>query len=372
MPTLLHDVGTTNVNKTHLDTAVDLLRQKTPANQVKLNQQACDAISMLVRGHHPKGIQGATGVSSEGLSEIVKGVAKRFRVRGRRAPVTIDDTKLFLEPSPEELSDMSPQKRGAVLRKSKESRRHASVPQEWVDEYPHEVGVKNAVAWIRRGTEPGEDLRTLTLGWRATAETPSSGFITYPLLQTVWNLVHSGQFVRVALSEDLSPKAAESIVNAYDALEAVRSEGELGLTRLLSQEHPETAAVDAMKARPIAEAAVQRLEAMLVSGEDDRNLRALSYFQRETGKAHIPQHVGELNEGQLNRIALALGVNTSVVPDKGLIAMEKKVAEAGLEKDIPWLKGLWVAAHSNGMEHKFWEAVDELVSGKADWVTHLR
>ena len=200
--------------------------------------------------------------------------------------------------------------------------------------------------------------------------------MTFPSLRATWLIIQLGQLDRLASTKDLPIRTAQTVVAAYDALESSRADGVAALQRLL--EGPATEELDALtvRARPLAEAAVSRLEQVLerTRARDDLSdfrERALRQFLDELSKIRLPQHVGELNEGQVLRISATLGIDPEPSIDAGFREAETKLKELGLEEDVPWLRGVWIAAASGNREAGFWKAVDRLIDGDPAWTESL-
>src|SRR5690606_24424470 len=119
-----------------------------------------------------------------------------------------------------------------------------------------------------------------------------------------------------------------SIVLAYDALEAARADGVDAFEGLRSTSNIAELPGLAVRARPLAEAAIARLEStLLMSKSLPHQARALRMFREETELVEMPAHVGELNDGQVHRIAHLRGLNTDGVPDPEVVAMERALRE---------------------------------------------
>src|SRR5699024_5522217 len=182
---------------------------------------------------------------------------------------------------------------------------------------------------------------------------------------------------RVIRDDALPTRASESILLAYDALETARADGVEALQ--IMQRDPRLDELDslAVRARPLAEAAVRRLEEVLThtKGRDDLasfRERGLTAFLRTTAGIYLPVHVGELSEGQVHRIGSMLGLQTDPVSTTALSRMRKRLDELDMAGDYPWLRGVWIAATACDREDDFWDAVERLHAGDTEWAQPIQ
>lgn len=364
-----HKVKTTRES---LNASADLLRVvadgRTPAfDKIR------EALTLIVTGHGPSTVMAQTGMSRSELSEFVKGIGRRYRVRGENLPDNTLPVLFPMEPDFDVIQKFRKPKRERLMREAAEMRAKTPLPLEWDIAFPTEAGVRNAVAALRSKIDVDANLQSIALRYAASVQAPASTLVTYPLLRAVWQVTHYGQFERLAVDDSVTPRAAQSIVLAYDALEAARADGVDAFEGLRSTSNIAELPGLAVRARPLAEAAIARLEStLLMSKSLPHQARALRMFREETELVEMPAHVGELNDGQVHRIAHLRGLNTDGVPDPEVVAMERALREKGLEQDIPWLKGIWLAAYNTRRVDDFWKAVDRLLEGQPNWADSLQ
>lgn len=374
------DVMTTHagstVTRSDLDQSIGMLRALVSLTSDPSADKLQSVLALTAQGYGPSTIAQETGLSREELVDAIKGIGQRFRSRGDDDP-DVYGTALFpLEPDPETIASMTKKRREATLEKVAQMRAENPLPYSWQLEFP-EKGVRKAVAAIRSKTEVDQDLKALALRVTASQTPPSSGLLTFPALRATWMLIQLGQLHRFACDTDLPLRAAQTVVAAYEALETARVDSVTAMLKLRGNPDPKEIDSLAVRARPLAEAAVRRLEQILASTRKREDLgtfktRGMNLFLNETEHLEMPAHVGELNEGQVHRIGLMLGLQTDPVPDRELGAAETRLRELGLEDDIPWLRGVWISAFSCKRENDFWKAIEQLNNGDTNWASSLK
>lgn len=363
--------------KADLDATVDMLRSlaKEDDSQSEVAQLS-KVLELTALGHDPHTIAQQLGLSRRELADSIRALGKRFKSRTFELPEQ-QSTMLFpIDPDPEVLATLTPRRRKQLQAKEEGQRAANLLPPIWVAEF-HESTVRKAVAAIRDNTTPSEELKALALRAASASFLPGSTFVTYPSLRATWRMIQLGQLDRFARSEDLPVRAAQTVVAAYDALESARADGVAALQRLL--EGPGADELDALtvRARPLFEAPVTRLEQVLERTHDRADLadfreRAWRQFVNSVHGVEFPHDVSQLNEGQVLRVAEALGIDPEPSIDAGFRDAEAKLTELGLEEDAPWLQGVWIAASSGNREADFWKAIDRLIAGDSEWTESLK
>lgn len=361
--------------KTDLETSVSLLRSMVSLTAGQADTSLQEVLELTVQGHDPQTIARRVGMTRAELGAAVKAIGQRFRSRSDKDPEMFGTVLFPLEPDPDVISKLPKRRREQALERAARLRSENPLPQSWQMSF-HEVGVRKAVAAIRSKTEVDQNLKSLALRVLASRTPPPSGLLTFASMRATWLTIQMGQFDRLARDPDLPLRTAQTLLASYDALETARSDSAEALERLRHNPKPSELDSLAVRARPLAEAAVLRLEQILTSTHSRADLesfkvRGLQLFLSETGSLRAPSHVGELNEGQVHRIGLMLGLHTAPISDRALAETEDRLNNLDLGDDIPWLKGIWISAFSCKREADFWEAIDRLVSGDPDWVEPL-
>lgn len=376
MNDLLTRQSTPSVTKDELDHTVDTLRGFVALAEEPTAEKLQSVLELTVQGHGPTTIAHETGLSRDELKEAIKAMGRRFRARQDEAP-DLYGTALFpLEPDPEVLAKLSTRRRKAAQEKAAKLRAENPLPFAWQVEFS-ETTIRKAVAAIRNRPEVDDNLQSLALRATAAETPPLSGLTTFQSLRATWMLIQLGQLRRVAQDPDLPLKAAETLVLSYDALETARADSVEAMLKLRTNPEPEELDSLAVRARPLSEAAVRRLEQVLAHTRREERLagarfRGINQFLDQTGQMNLPTHVGELNEGQVHRIGLMLGLETEPISDRDARAADERLTDMDMADDIPWLKGLWISARSCRREDDFWDAVKRLSEGDVNWVQPLR
>ena len=364
------------VTKQSLDDAADVLRALVALTYSQPDDRLHTVLELTVQGHGPATILQETGMTRAELADTIRVIGQRFHTRRDKAPDGHGTALFPLEPDPSALDGLKGKQRETAMEEIAVLRAENPLPFAWQAEYP-EAGVRKAVAAIRTKTEVDENLQSLALRVAASQSPPPSGLLTFAALRATWVMIQLGQFPRLAADPDLPVQAAQSAVVAYDALESARADSVAAMSELRNDPDPEKLDVLTVRARPLAEAAVRRLERIIAVTRDSGSKakyqdRGMQIFLNETADLKVPRHVGELNEGQIHRIGLMLGLHTDPIADRLIADFEARLTDLGLEADIPWLKGVWISAFSCQREPDFWKAVDRLIEGDTDWAQPLQ
>lgn len=364
-----------STTKEELDTSVAMLRAMVDLTSSTPDMRLHQVLEMTVQGYDPRTIAQRVGLTRTELADAIKGIGRRFRSRSDEDP-EMNGTVLFpLEPDPDVIANLPKKRREEAMERAAQLRSENPLPQSWQVEFP-EVGIRKSVAAIRGKTEVDQNLQSLALRVLASQTPPPSGLLTFASMRATWLTIQSGEFPRIARDPELPLRTAQTLLAAYDALETARDDSVTAMRRLHSGPSADELDTLAVRARPLAEAAVLRLEQILTNTKRRDDLatfkqRGLQLFLNETGGIRLPAHVGELNEGQVHRIGLMLGLHTDPISDRALAAAEERLTELGLADDIPWIKGIWISAFSCKREDDFWEAIERLTEGDTDWVQPL-
>lgn len=367
----------TVVTRDSLDTAVALLRDRAK-NHTPVDWHLPEQIlKRVLAGYGPQQIMQQVGLTQVELFTLVKAIGDRYRTRGAEVPTGQGGVLFPLELDADAISDLPARKRTKVLDEVARIRAAAPLPLEWTyTSLKVPAGSRNSVAAIRSALGADADLQAESVKFCMSYDPPQFRLLTFPLMAAAWKLAQTGQLARLALSEDLTGQAAASIVHAFDALESMRQDT-VAAIRELVETIPDDLETMAVRARPLAEGPVQRLEHSLQVAEgssrrDASRMVALDRFRNEIGTGPLPEHVGELNAGHLTRIARALGVHIGLAKEKDLRDAFERMQDMGFTRDSSFLRGLWAAAHATGRDEDFWKALDALNDGNPDWAAHLQ
>lgn len=364
------------LTKEQLDQLIGMLRATVSLTSGPSDSRLQTVLELTVQGHGPSTIAQETGLSRTELIDAVKGIGQRFRTRKDETP-NLYGTALFpLEPDPDVIAKLPAKRRAAALDEAARLRAENPLPYSWQLEFP-EASIRKAVAAIRSKTEVDQNLKSLALRVAGSQVPASSGLLTFAAMRATWMLIQLGQLPRLVRDQELTLRAAETVTVAYDALESARADSVEAMRLLRSDPDPEDLDTLTVRARPLAEASVRRLEQIIAGTREHGDmrkfrLRGMNAFLNETSNLKMPTHVGELNEGQVHRVGLMLGLRTDPVPDRSLNAAEDRLTELGLGADVPWLKGIWISAFSCNREDDFWKAVENLVDGDTAWAQPLQ
>lgn len=373
--TLVDATRRTTTTRETLEQAAAVLRSRAD-NHVSPSPHTVETVlSLLLRGHGPRTIQASTGLTRSDLYKLVTDLGQRYRVRGEELPENTAGVLFPIEPDEDVLETMSERRRQKVLDEAALLRHSTPVPAEWQHAAGATKSLITMVGTLRQHLDQDADVTAEALKHMLSVDKPLVGWLTFPLLAGTWKLISLGQFTRLAMSDKLTDQGAYSVLSAYEALESVRDTGVTALTRLISGD-VDNLDLLTLQARPLAEAMMERFERTLtiktrVSGREAGMTEALRTLQA-TPVETLPQHVGELNAGQVSRIAASLGVSTQA----GARARKRRAMEqlggGEFAGELGYLQGLWHVAEATGRTERFFEAVDLLQDGDPHWADGLQ
>lgn len=369
--------ASTDVTHDGLEAAIAVLRERADSHGTLDDALVLRVFELVLSGHGPQQLVLRTGLSPSELFTLVKAIGDRYRTRGEEIPEGTGGILFPLEQDPGTLAALPKRKHARVLGEIARMRSATPLPLEWqFSDSKIPLGTRNAVAAIRSSLDGDANLQAEALKFCMSYDPPVFRVTTFALLAGTWRAAQTGQLTRFALSEALTDQAAASVVHAFDTLEAVRSDAVDAVTQLM-ETVPQDMETMAVRARPLMEAPVVRLEHGLKAAEGSdredfyRNL-ALTKFRNEAQVVQLPRHVGELNDGHVTRIAGAVGVLDGPPREKDLAAATERIEELGYHKDFTFLRGLWAAYYGARREANFWEALKSLDEGNPDWARPLQ
>lgn len=198
--------------------------------------------------------------------------------------------------------------------------------------------------------------------------------LAFEHVTTVWLFARLDRLNELTEISPNSIAASQCLADAYDVLELARCNAMRALRTLCSDTVSVEQVRDSVVAlRPVAESLVRPLAGLVETTSDssERALRTeLRWLRRqvETNTAALVcRHIGQLNQGQVLRIAQSAGLHTGGSSQVEESAIRARLSHMGLSGDADQLVTTGVQAIRLGLNDEFWEAVERRSGGDPRW-----
>lgn len=205
--------------------------------------------------------------------------------------------------------------------------------------------------------------------------------LTFEHVAAVRFFAHVGRLDEIDEVNPSSPEFLSCVVRAYDLLETARADAMAGLAELVN---PDTGlsqlpgAVTRMS--PLFEAAASRLQrAVTYAASSPAAERTLTKERNVLARAvveapgrFVVTNIGDLNEGQLRRVAQAAGLRTERHTRRDEAGIRSRLTSYGFDADADMLVPLGMRATAAEIEDVFWDAVERRSEGDPAWDAELR
>lgn len=261
------------------------------------------------------------------------------------------------------------------------SRRESEPPKVYVPlgferRGPHKRDVSRALAAV---VVADPDDATLTRFIEREYPTRSR-VLTFTVLSSVWWHAANGYLDNIDTLNPDNPVLGELLVEAYDLLAASISQAQEGIKALYDGDVSDLdrLAHACTKARWLAEAEIARLERGVNAARHDPKAtpvlrRELAFFHQRVvaNWRSYDIGVGELNAGQVRRIAEAAGIRVETTSRAEETEIRNRLKEMNFTSDLDRLVPAGLRAAEAGAIDTFWEAMEERRAGRVDWQERL-
>lgn len=197
--------------------------------------------------------------------------------------------------------------------------------------------------------------------------------LSFEMLCAVWTFVRLERTSGLAKVSD-APNFIRNCIAAWDTLEVARQDAMQALVVLATSQDADDLTAAVTKLHPVWEAEARNFQNLLEAGgvASSAFARAQMWLRKrlEAGQL-IVGRVSMLNEGQVRRIAMLVGLDTEVISRNEETYIRTKLAELNLTLDSEQLVPIGVTAIRAGLEEAFFDACSKRAEGDQDWAAEL-
>jgi len=197
--------------------------------------------------------------------------------------------------------------------------------------------------------------------------------LSFEMLCAVWTFARLNRVHGLAKVSE-APDFTRNCVAAWDTLELARQDAMAALAVLATSRDLTALTTAASKLAPVWEAEARNLQGLLEAGGSTSSafLRAQAWLYKRLASGQlIVSNVSMLNEGQVRRIAMLVGLDTEVISRNEETYIRTKLGELNLMLDSEQLVPVGVAAIRAGLEEVFFDACSRRADGDQNWGVEL-
>ena len=208
--------------------------------------------------------------------------------------------------------------------------------------------------------------------WVARQRPAAASVLEFTVVTMVHTFARFGRLEQIDEVNGDSPELAGTLVSALELLLGGLRKGLAGMLAVVNGATGDELARALDAARPLAEARLSRL--VQVGGDLDAVERARRAFGAAIagGVLEIPAAVGDLDAGQVLRLAQAAGLGQVETNRTDETAIRSRLADLGLAQAADQLVPAGARAVRAGLEEAFWEAMELRAAGEEEWDEPLR
>jgi hypothetical protein len=197
--------------------------------------------------------------------------------------------------------------------------------------------------------------------------------LSFEMLCAVWTFARLNRVKGLGRISE-APGFVRNCVAAWDTLEISRQDAMTALAVLATSRDSNALSAAAAKLTPVWEAEAKNFQNLLEAGGSDSAafIRAQAWLHKRLSAGQlIVGRVSMLNEGQVRRIAMLVGLDTEVISRNEETYIRGKLADMNLAADAEQLVPIGVAAIRAGLEESFFDACAKRADGDQDWGVEL-